>query len=183
MGFNAVLMEYEDMFPFDEELASLARKTAYSRATIEEFGKAANATGLELIPLVQTFGHMEFALKHSAFAQLREDPSWSDTICPSNNRSIWLIRQIISQVRRLHPRANAIHIGADEAWHVARDSLCKHRLEEALHGSMDRLKLEHISKIATIAREEFGFGQVFAWNDMFDKIAVKLLQEYGWANC
>jgi len=42
MGFNAVLMEYEDMFPFDEELASLARKTAYSRATIEEFGKVSD---------------------------------------------------------------------------------------------------------------------------------------------
>ncbi|VDP19538.1 unnamed protein product [Heligmosomoides polygyrus] len=57
LGVKGVLMEYEDMFPYSGELA-----------------KIASANNLEIIPLVQTFGHMEFILKYSHFAHLRENP-------------------------------------------------------------------------------------------------------------
>uniref|UniRef100_A0A914H4S7 Beta-N-acetylhexosaminidase n=1 Tax=Globodera rostochiensis TaxID=31243 RepID=A0A914H4S7_GLORO len=177
LGFTTILMEYEDMFPYKSGLSVLARKTAYNETTIEQLKESANAIGLDFIPLVQTFGHLEFALKHQEFSSLREDPNWLDTICPSNERSIWLIREMIAQVRHIHPDEKAIHIGCDEAWHIGLDRACQLRLN-TLNGSIDRLKLEHISRIARMAKEEFGFDQVFAWNDMFDKIPVSLLEEY-----
>lgn len=99
------------MFPYTDKLSKLARHSAYNAATIRLIEKVwlfliaknlyfqhLNENGLELIPLVQTFGHMEFVLKHSEFASLSENVSASNTICPSNDRSIWLIRELLAQV-------------------------------------------------------------------------------------
>lgn len=35
LGFNGILMEYEDMFPYKGELANLARSEAYNSKTIK----------------------------------------------------------------------------------------------------------------------------------------------------
>uniref|UniRef100_A0A1I8B994 beta-N-acetylhexosaminidase n=1 Tax=Meloidogyne hapla TaxID=6305 RepID=A0A1I8B994_MELHA len=178
LGFNAVLLEYEDMFPYTNKLSKLARHSAYSVSTIRLIEQHLNDNGMELIPLVQTFGHMEFVLKHSEFASLSENASTFDTICPSNERSVWLIREILAQIRKLHPTINSIHLGCDEAWHIAEEKLCKKQLLETFSNSKDRLQLDHITRIARIAKEEFSFERVYTWNDMFDKISVQFMNEY-----
>uniref|UniRef100_A0A914KP94 Beta-N-acetylhexosaminidase n=1 Tax=Meloidogyne incognita TaxID=6306 RepID=A0A914KP94_MELIC len=178
LGFNAVLMEYEDMFPYTDKLSKLARHSAYNAATIRLIEKHLNENGLELIPLVQTFGHMEFVLKHSEFASLSENVSAFNTICPSNERSIWLIRELLAQIRKLHPTINSIHLGCDEAWHIAEEELCKKQLVTTFENSKERLKLDHITKVARIAKDEFSFERVYTWNDMFDKISVQLMKEF-----
>ncbi|PIO74678.1 hypothetical protein TELCIR_03308 [Teladorsagia circumcincta] len=78
-----------------------------------------------------------------------------DTICPSDERSIELIETMINQVRALHPKSKRIHIGADEAFHIAEDD-----------------------RVARIARSA-GFKEVFAWNDMFDKSLVEDIRAAG----
>uniref|UniRef100_A0A915LMN7 Beta-N-acetylhexosaminidase n=1 Tax=Meloidogyne javanica TaxID=6303 RepID=A0A915LMN7_MELJA len=182
LGFNAVLMEYEDMFPYTDKLSKLARHSAYNAATIRLIEKHLNENGLELIPLVQTFGHMEFVLKHSEFASLSENVSEFNTICPSNERSIWLIRELLTQVsiliRKLHPTINSIHLGCDEAWHIAEEKLCKEQLVKTFENSKERLKLDHITRVARIAKDEFSFERVYTWNDMFDKMSVQLMKEF-----
>jgi hypothetical protein len=50
------------------------------------------------------------------------------------------------QIRKLHPTINSIHIGCDEAWHIAEEKLCKQRLIENFANSRDRLQLDHITK-------------------------------------
>lgn len=39
LGFNALLIEYEDMFPYGGELSRLARKSAYSVEAIQQIVK------------------------------------------------------------------------------------------------------------------------------------------------
>ncbi|VDO45872.1 unnamed protein product, partial [Onchocerca flexuosa] len=104
---------------------------------------------LEVIPLVQTFGHMEFVLKHAEYSVYREDIMNHDTICPSNEGSWHLITKMLTQVRIMHPNAKRIHIGADEAYTIAK-----------------------------YAKKTLGFTEVLAWNDMFGDIDVNLLNEY-----
>lgn len=75
LGATGVLIEYEDMFPYSGNLLKdLAAKNAYNESTIAEINLAAKESGLEVIPLVQTFGHLEFALKSQEHSHLREVP-------------------------------------------------------------------------------------------------------------
>ncbi|KAK0411398.1 hypothetical protein QR680_005634 [Steinernema hermaphroditum] len=178
---SAVLMEYEDMFPYSGELAVLAKPNAYAVEEIHEICKLAHRNSLVVIPLIQTFGHLEFALKHERFSALREEPAKSDTICPSDARSLELVHEMLTQVYRVHSEAmnlTTIHIGADEAWSIAKDERCQHRLVSHLHNSTDRLKLEHISSVAQFAKEQLGIPRVLAWNDLFDSIEAPLISEY-----
>ena len=58
----------------------------------------AEAYKLEVIPLVQTFGHLEYALKLPQFSHLRENPAVPQALCPSQNDSFVLIQQLVDQV-------------------------------------------------------------------------------------
>lgn len=50
---------------------------------------------------MQTFGHLEFALKLPEFKDLRELEPFPQEICPSNPKSIALIEEMIDQVSAL----------------------------------------------------------------------------------
>uniref|UniRef100_A0A8C5NZG8 Hexosaminidase D n=1 Tax=Jaculus jaculus TaxID=51337 RepID=A0A8C5NZG8_JACJA len=59
LGANGLLIEYEDMFPYEGRLRLLRAKHAYSPSEVTEILHLARLSKLEVIPLVQTFGHME----------------------------------------------------------------------------------------------------------------------------
>jgi hexosaminidase len=73
-GCAGLLIEWEDSFPFSGVLSLLRAPTAYTHAQVRRLLARAAECELEVIPLVQTFGHMEFVLKHERFAHLRESP-------------------------------------------------------------------------------------------------------------
>lgn len=73
LGATGILMEYEDMFPFSgPQLQDLPAYNAYSKSDIQHILQLATNNGLEVIPLIQTFGHLEFLLKLQRYAELRE---------------------------------------------------------------------------------------------------------------
>lgn len=98
LGATGLLIEYEDMFPFYGSLAEITAHNAYTKEQIQEILQAAKDNDLEVIPLVQTFGHLEFALKREGFAHLREVPESPQAICPSLNQSLDFIETMINQV-------------------------------------------------------------------------------------
>ena len=53
------MIEYEDTFPFDGALSFLKSTEAYSRENVRQIIAQAHALEMEVIPLVQTFGHLE----------------------------------------------------------------------------------------------------------------------------
>lgn len=97
-GGTGLLLEWEDMFPWSGNLSPMAAKNAYSKADIKEILKMAAINQLEVIPLIQTFGHVEFALKLSDFAHLREVQESPQALCPSYNASMRFIEQMVDQV-------------------------------------------------------------------------------------
>lgn len=60
----------------------------------------AEDNGLEVIPLVQTFGHLEHLLKLDEFRHLREVDQFPQSICPSQQSSFEIIRTMLDQVSK-----------------------------------------------------------------------------------
>lgn len=81
---------------------------------IKKIYVVADDCGLTVIPLVQTFGHLEYVLKHDQWKGLREVESFPSSICPSNSETMPLIRSMIKQIVAFHPNIQYLHIGADE---------------------------------------------------------------------
>ncbi|GMT00843.1 hypothetical protein PENTCL1PPCAC_23017 [Pristionchus entomophagus] len=176
LGVTGLVIEWEDSFPYEGRLSILKAPHAYTKGDVEEILRLANVSSLEVVPLIQSFGHLEFVLKHDRFAHLRERVTEESSICPSRDESVPLIRDMIKQMRKFHPHSTRIHIGADEAYYVGEDVHCRIRLNNELNQNVERLKLDHIAKVARSALEE-GFTEVLAWNDMFDRASVELMRE------
>ncbi|KAG7491689.1 hypothetical protein MATL_G00006810 [Megalops atlanticus] len=119
LGADGLLLEYEDMFPYEGELKVLQATDhpPYSPEEIKMIQDVAKSSGLEVIPLVQTFGHLEFVLKHRAFWELREVGFCLGTLNPHQEQSVKLLLDMVRQVLELHPDIKCLHIGADEVLH------------------------------------------------------------------
>lgn len=75
LGATGLLLEYEDMFPYSGlSLNNSSAHNAYTPAVITQINQLAKENHLEIIPLIQTFGHLEFLLKLPEHVHLREVP-------------------------------------------------------------------------------------------------------------
>lgn len=113
-GATGLCIEWEDRLPFSGRLEVLRHPQGYTRRQVAEILAAAGEAGLEVVPLVQTFGHLEFVLKHACFAALREDPDSAHDLCPLHPDAPGLMRELIDQTLALHPGVQTVHLGGDE---------------------------------------------------------------------
>ena len=109
-GATGVILEWEDMFPYSGEFECLRASAAYSADEIGLVVEKAQELGLDVIPLVQTVGHLEFALKHEKFAALREDAKDFGTLCPVLPKAASFVKGMLAQVLALHPHSTRVHI-------------------------------------------------------------------------
>jgi hypothetical protein len=145
-GFNTVLAEYMDGFPFEGELACLAGEDAMTKEEMKQFVEKAHALEIEIIPLLQCFGHSYWILRHDEFVHLSEgyyvgmpeNEIHDDagimrlcTLCPSKPDGKELYGKMVSQVMAMHPHSGHFHIGGDEI-RMNRDCpACSQALENA----------------------------------------------------
>lgn len=171
LGATGILVEYEDMFPYWGDLESIAALNAYTKEDIGILLQEAEKHGLEFIPLIQTFGHMEFILKLKEFEYLREIPNYPQVICPTNNKTLPLLKMMIDQIIALHPGINWLHIGADEVFNLGECGRCQsYLLKEDI--SKDDLFLHHSYKVAQYIKDFYDV-QPIMWDDEFRKIPLK----------
>ena len=124
---------------------------------------------LEIIPLVQTFGHLELALKLEVFEHLREIPEIPQAICPSLNESMWLVRNLVDQMMELHQGVKYLHIGCDEVFHMGECERCRMINRETLF-------LNHVASVARHVRNVHGVIPI-VWDDMLRHISVTAMKE------
>ncbi|KAL4648077.1 hexosaminidase D isoform X1 [Arapaima gigas] len=180
LGANGLLMEYEDMFPYEGELKILRANShpPYSREEILLIQEAARASGLDVIPLVQTFGHLEFVLKHKQFSELREVSYCLGTLNPHRERSLQLVLEMVRQVMDLHPLARYLHIGADEVYLLGQGDESRQWLNvpgQDTHG----LFLGHVTKVVKNIRESWPNLKLIMWDDMLRGMSPNTLRDSG----
>ncbi|VDM49976.1 unnamed protein product [Toxocara canis] len=121
LGATGILLEWEDMFPFSGRLAAAVNGDAYSREQVNQILEGARTNGLKVIPLVQTFGHLEWILKLEQFAHLREAAAYPQVICFSSDEAWQLLQEMIDEVMSVHAKFGMqfFHMGADEVFQVS----------------------------------------------------------------
>lgn len=67
------MIEWEDTFPFGGILAENRNSDAYTVEEVRDLLQTAKSLNLDVIPLVPTFGHLEWILKVEKFRQYRQN--------------------------------------------------------------------------------------------------------------
>lgn len=137
--------------------------------------------GFNIIPLVQTFGHMEYALKLQEFAHMRELPDSPQSICPSQKQSMNFIDAILTQVIEFHLqlqqphmekiplKMSHIHIGCDEVYRMGECAQCRQK-------TTGELFLNHVTTIAHFIRMKWPHLKVIIWDDMLRGLTLSEMQ-------
>jgi len=179
--YNCVVIEYEDKFPYEGYLSPVVHEHAWSRKQFHEIMQLCENLFLEVIPLIQIFGHVEFILEKEEFKHLQETPDGKpidlkDTyqvfsLCPLHSESEKLAFEIVDQIIEAHPNSEFIHIGADEVYQLGNCPKCKKYLEDH---TKSELYIQFINKVATRVLEHNKFP--IMWHDYLLKYPENLEQ-------
>uniref|UniRef100_A0A8R1I3I3 beta-N-acetylhexosaminidase n=1 Tax=Caenorhabditis japonica TaxID=281687 RepID=A0A8R1I3I3_CAEJA len=178
IGATGVLFEWEDMFPYQGRLREAVNKNAYSLEEVEAILQEAKKHHLQIIPLVQTMGHLEWILKLEKFANLREDPRFPQVICFSDDSAWQLIQEMVTEVAEVHVKYGMpyFHIGADEAYQIGICNASVTRLQKEV--TRERLMLWHIARTAEFVKTKYADAEILAWHDMMASAMESDIEEY-----
>ncbi len=109
---NTLLIEYDTRFDHGEYQPLNPWKL--SDEDLKKILDCASEEGIEIIPLIQTCGHLSFLLSQPALQHLREEPEVSDQLCPLNPDSLEFAKNLIDMYVDKHPGIRYLHIGGDE---------------------------------------------------------------------
>lgn len=157
---NCVLAEWEDTYPW-KTYTVLRNETAYSLSTIKKFLARAEKLGIEIIPLVQSFGHLENVLSKRRFKYLREIPDNVSDICPLKKGSREIILDMIKDILLTHKNIKYFHVGGDEVWSLGSCDKCKKFVQ---NNGKAKLYLGHIEPILEFLNKN-GIRPII-WDDM-----------------
>lgn len=187
LGMNALLMEWEGSFPFKEN-ATIRNRYAYTEKEVTDFISYCASKGIEVIPLQNCFGHMEYILQHQRYAKIRENNSNAflfSQVCPTvADIPEEVFESIFRDVARLHP-SKYFHIGCDETRLLGACRGCKAEMEKI---GPSALFCQYVSRMCKIVSD---MGKIpVIWGDIVLKYpeAVEMLPKdliimdwnYGW---
>ncbi|ESN93970.1 hypothetical protein HELRODRAFT_121272, partial [Helobdella robusta] len=175
-GATGVLMEYEDMFPYNGKWSVLRQPHAYGLEDVRHIEEVAGRNDLHIIPLIQTFGHLEFLLKHDVCASIREVPSSPQALCPLNEQSIVVVGELMQQVISAHRHIKYFHIGADEVGRMVNLGHCP-RCRQT--GDTTTLFFHHVRRVLNYLTQFRPDLHIIMWDDMFREVDVLILEAAG----
>lgn len=186
LGATGVLIEYEDMFPYTGSIDQISARNAYTKTEVLDLLHNIALTGLTVMPLVQTFGHLEFALKLHEFKDLREVPESPQSLCPNLNISLTFLQSMISQMVQMHlpdtetnqsnpneiklPTVTHLHIGCDEVYRMGECPRCRN------HDRND-IFLTHVRHMVNFVHSKWPQLKIVIWDDMLRQMPLDDLQK------
>jgi len=161
MGYNQVQLCMEDTYEVDGEPYFGYLRGQYSPEELKELDDYAYNLGVELVPCIQTLGHLGMILRWPAYKNINND-GW--TLLVGEEETYQLIERMISSLRKYF-RTKKIHIGMDEA-----DGIAKGRYRQ-INGERDgtTVFLEHLARVCEITKK-YDFEPMI-WSDMFYRLA------------
>jgi len=184
-GINTLIMEWEGTYPFEKH-PLIPNRYAYTHAQVVDFVKYCNGLGIDVIPLQQSFGHVEYILRNERYKDLREDQKDYSQVCPlQTTQDSLLFSDLYKELVSTHT-SKYIHIGGDETYLLGHDERCRKKVAEE---GKSKLYIDYIRMLCSIVIK-MGKTPVM-WADIAMKYpeAIKLLPKetilvdwnYGWS--
>ena len=160
MGHNRLLLYTEDTYKLDKYPYFGYLRGGYSKEDIKEFVEYGESFGVELIPCIQTLGHMYQALKWGPHAALRDG---NDTLLVDSEEVYKFIEESIKFSRDCFSSKD-IHIGMDESFQMGLFRYLN------MHGYKDRVEMfsRHLSRVIDICKK-YDFSPMI-WSDMYFRL-------------
>lgn len=128
-GATGILVEYDDFFPYKNDLEAIKNQNHYTNQELQLFFKLAKEADLTIVPLIQTLNNLEFILKLKQYTSMRQSKAYFGSMNPCLNETYdKLIFRLLDQVIDAHPTdLEYIHIGCSQLKSIDLDSDgCKH---------------------------------------------------------
>ncbi|MFD2525312.1 family 20 glycosylhydrolase [Flavihumibacter stibioxidans] len=183
-GINTLVMEWEASYPYDKH-ATISNKYAYTREEVKSFIDYCSQLGMDVIPLQQCFGHVEYILRNDRYSHLKEERKDISQICPLKTEGDSLLfSDLFKDLASTHP-SKFIHIGGDETYLLGH---CKDCSKKAAAVGKSKLFVDYM-KMITQTIVKMGKTPIM-WADIllkYPEAASELPKEtifidwnYGW---
>ena len=157
---NGIVFEFEDKFNYQSHPFIVA-PNSLSPEQVKELTLFAHDYHIDIVPLVQGFGHAGYLLKHDQLKHLREDPEVYQSFCPLKEETYEFIFDLFRETIEATPGVKYFHVGADEVRIMGKCPLCKKKEEEI--GELG-LHLTWLNKVQDFMKRH-GRTLVY-WDDM-----------------
>lgn len=157
---NGVVFEFEDRFKYQSQ-PFVAAPTSLTSEQVKELTLFARNYHIDIVPLVQGFGHAAYILKHDEVKHLREDPEIYQSFCPLKEETYEVIFDLFRETIEATPGVKYFHVGADEVRVMGKCPLCSKKIDEV--GDLG-LHLIWLNRVQDFMKEH-GRTIVF-WDDM-----------------
>ena len=155
MGYNAAMLYTEDTYQIPEYPLFGYMRGGYTKEELKDIDAYADSIGIEMIPCMQTLGHLELALKWDVLPKESKD-----ILLPDDEESYKFIDRAFASLSECY-KSRKIHIGLDEAFGLGLGAMLKKNGYEPPIPIIKR----HLKRIKEIA-DKYGYT-ILCWSDMF----------------
>jgi hypothetical protein len=155
MGYQVFMLYMEDVYEIPDQPFFGYLRGRYSIAELKEIDNYAFSLGIEVIPCIQTLGHLEQILQWEAYADIRDTQF---TLMVGEEKTYQLIEQIFETTCACF-HSKRIHIGFDEVRMLGTGAY------KGRFGERECLDLmgEHLERVYSICRKHG--VQPMMWSD------------------
>lgn len=169
MGLNLYMLYTEDTYEVDGYPYFGHLRSRYTKEELKDLDKYALKLGIELIPCIQTLGHLENFLRWKESTVVKDGQR---TLLVGEEETYKLIEAMFKTLSECFT-TRRLHIGMDETFDLGTGRYLR------LNGYRNQRELyfEHLEKVRDIAKK-YGFKPMM-WSDMFFRLAGEKLENYG----
>lgn len=184
-GINTLLLEWEATYPFQQHRV-ICNQYVYTREEVKSFIAYCNQLKIDVIPLQQSFGHVEYILRHSRYAHLREDDRDYSQVNPTKEKECReLFADLYKDLIATHT-SQYIHIGGDETMLLGHSPASRKKVDSLgmsrLYGDYIRMLCELVVSLGKrpVVWADIALKYPDALKDL-PKETIFLDWNYGWA--
>ena len=168
MGFNTFMLYTEDTYEIDGYPYFGYMRGRYTKEEIKDMDAYALKLGIELIPCIQTLGHLLTHLRWPS-AGAYQDTAWAMLV--GEEETYKIIDAMLKSVKECFT-TDRIHIGMDETHDLGTGNY----LEKNGYKERSDIYFEHMKRVGEMVKA-YGLKPMM-WSDMFFRLGGKGLKGY-----